>query len=102
MKGKIDDFGTGWFGLQLGIKESEIDDLIRALEALRESRSHFHLRSSFEEESGIGDIEIHWMDESEKGNLILDTSPPIHPQERTAEQDSDGNAEKPPGVERES
>jgi hypothetical protein len=75
MRGKLDNFKTGWVGLSIGIKNSEIDDLIHSLQALKQSRSHFHLRSSFDGSSGIADIEFFSLDENESDNLILDSSP---------------------------
>lgn len=93
MKGEIEDFGTGWFGLRLGIKESEIDQLIAALTDLRSSRSHFHIRSSFEGKPGIGDIELYWTTEEGHQNLEVDSSAPVDPNERRAEPGAGGNAD---------
>ena len=74
MKGDIDTFPSGWIGLSIGIKNSEIDRLIESIQELRTSRSHFHLRSEFKEDSGIGDIEIYILEDSESDNLVIDTS----------------------------
>jgi len=75
MKVEIEDFNTGWFGLVIGIKNSEIDQLINALKKMKESNGHFHLRSDYEGSGGVGDIEFYSQDEKEKNNMELDASP---------------------------
>ncbi len=78
MKIEIENFNTGWYGLQLGIKENEIDSLIDCLEMLR-TQSHFHLRSDFEGHGGIGDVEIYLQSDEIDNNISLDSSAPIPP-----------------------
>ena len=79
MKGSIENYRTGWAGVAIGIKNSEIDSLIACLEDLRITRSHFHFRSSFEGESGIADVELFLLDEDVNDNLTLDASQPHFP-----------------------
>ena len=74
MKADLEDFETGWYGLTLGLKESEIDELVKTLTQLKEYKTHFHLRSAFEGEGGIGDIEIYYQDDSASNNLTLEPS----------------------------
>ena len=79
MKGAIDTFPSGWIGLSIGIKTSEIDRLIESIQELRISHSHFHLRSEFNGDPGIGDIEIYLLEDSESDNLTIDSSKSIYP-----------------------
>jgi hypothetical protein len=76
MKVEIEDFKTGWYGINLGLKTSQIDDLIKGLESLKKTKSHFHYRSDFSGEGGVGDIEFYWADDNEKDNMKLDLSVP--------------------------
>jgi hypothetical protein len=78
MKVEIEDFNTGWFGLVIGIKNSEIDQLINTLKEMKESNGHFHLRSDYDGSGGVGDIEFYSQDEKEKNNMELDYSPAIY------------------------
>jgi hypothetical protein len=79
MKGDIENFQSGWSGIRIGIKNSEIDDLIASIETLRTTDSHFHLRSDFNGDSGIGDIEIYHMEDNESDNLVIDSSKATYP-----------------------
>jgi len=72
MKAELSHFESGWKGLSLGIKEAEIDSLISCLENLRDSREHFHCRSDFSGEPGVGDIEVYLLNENESGNLEIE------------------------------
>lgn len=56
----LEDFKTGWIGLQIGITDAEIPVLIERLLDLQRSRSHFHLRSDFTGSGGVGDVEFYW------------------------------------------
>jgi hypothetical protein len=80
MKAQIEDFETGWFGIKMGIKNSEIDAIIESLQNLKQNaNSHFHFRSEYSGKGGIGDIEIYIEEESVNDNLMLDPSYPIEP-----------------------
>ena len=59
MKADIEDFKTGWYGITLGLNDAEIDQLINTLVALKKEKTHFHFRSEFKGEGGIGDIELY-------------------------------------------
>ncbi len=72
MNAIIEDFKTGWYGIELGLKLKEIDDLIERLEYLKKTRSHFHYRSDFVGEKGIADISFAVMDDSFKDNMKLE------------------------------
>lgn len=78
MKLDLEDFNTGWYGVQFGIKENEIDYFIECLKKLR-TQSHFHLRSDFDREGGIGDVEIYLQSDDTENNINLDLSPPLYP-----------------------
>ena len=50
----------GYVGISLGFKPEEIDGLIAMLLKLKSSPDqHFHLSSKYEEEEGVGDVEIY-------------------------------------------
>jgi hypothetical protein len=78
MRVEIENFNTGWFGLAIGIKNSEIDQLINALKEMKETNDHFHLRSDYEDSGGVADIEFYSQDEKEKNNMVLDASQAIY------------------------
>ena len=68
---KLEDYGTGWFGLQIALKTDEVDRLIESLNWLRKNKTeHFHFHSKFLEndKSGIGDVEISIMGLDEQDN----------------------------------
>ena len=74
MNADLEDFETGWFGLSVGLKEHEIDELIGALEDLKKYKTHFHFRSDFEGNGGIGDIEVYYEKEGVPNGLKLESS----------------------------
>ncbi len=83
MQTSLDDFKTGWYGITLGLKASEIDSLIENLLLLRENKSgHFHARSDFKGTGGIGDIELHLVPEESPDDMVFDYSSPIEPSKR--------------------
>ena len=71
MQADIEDFKTGWYGLTLGVKPEEIDNLIVALQDLKASKSHFHFRSNYEGTGGVGDIEFYYQTDDQNSNLLL-------------------------------
>lgn len=80
MKTTIEDFETGWFGISMGIKKSEIDILIEGLQSLKSNKTqHFHIVSNYEGQGGIGEIEVYVQDESSQDNTVIDLSPEISP-----------------------
>ncbi len=71
MYAELEDFKTGWYGIRISIREKEIDILIEQLKKLkREKNQHFHLSSTFEGESGVGDIEFS-MQEDGQDNMYV-------------------------------
>ncbi len=72
MKAKLSDFKTGWQGLSQELSTREIDQLILALGSIRNGSGHFHFRSSFRGEAGIGDIEISCSGQSQCHDLELE------------------------------
>lgn len=76
MRLELEDFKTGWFGLHIGLRPSEIDKMIGSLQYLRDSdveHRHFHISpSNFEGPTpAIGDIEFFVLPEDETGNATL-------------------------------
>ncbi len=78
MRAKIEDFKTGWFGLTIGVKNSEVDLLIDALKKIKYSQGHFHMRSDYNGSVGVADIEFYAQNENEPNNMELDSSPAIN------------------------
>lgn len=72
MQAKLEDFATGWFGLEVGLSDQDIALLIDKLNALRSSKGHFHARSDFSGTPGIGDIEFYWVESSADSNLVIE------------------------------
>jgi len=79
MEVKIEDFKTGWYGITVGLKDDQIDKIINALKLLKKSKDHFHFRSNYVGEGGVGDIEFFWMENSSRDNMEIDDSPAIEP-----------------------
>lgn len=70
----IENFKTGWFGLFVGLKEKDIDQLILNLNWLKENKkvktkNHFHIRSNYEGNGGIGDVEFYLEDDTVSDNM---------------------------------
>jgi hypothetical protein len=74
MKADLDDFRTGWYGAFLGLKSTEIDKLIHALQELKRYKTHFHFRSNYEGNGGIGDIEIYYQEDDQPNNMEIEAS----------------------------
>ena len=72
MQAKLEHFTTGWFGLEIGLSDQDIAILIDRLNALRESKRHFHARSDFSGTPGIGDIEFYWVENGSGSNLVIE------------------------------
>ena len=79
MKAELSDFKTGWHGLSLELSINEIDQLIKALGSIKNGSGHFHFRSSFRGEAGLGDIEISCSGQSQCHDLVLDQTPEVSP-----------------------
>ena len=72
MQAKLVDFATGWFGLEIGLSDRDIAQLIEKLTSLRSSKGHFHARSDFSGPPGVGDIEFYWVDSAADSSLVLE------------------------------
>ena len=74
MKADIEDFKTGWFGVSLQLRDSDIDELMIYLNRLKADGSyHFHLFKNEESTKcpGIADFEISFQSEDEADNLAI-------------------------------
>ncbi len=73
MKLKLNDFGTGWISIELGVKTKEIDILIgRLLELKSSACDHFVIaNSSSDQSAGVENVEIYLDDSNEKGNMQI-------------------------------
>ncbi len=70
---EIEDFNTGWFGLKIGLKLEDIDNLIKRLELLKQSaEKHFHIFSDYEGHGGVGDIELYVQGNDQADNVTLE------------------------------
>jgi hypothetical protein len=68
----MEDFGTGWCKIEIGIREDEIDTLIKLLGMLKKDTSqHFHAASHFREDGGIADIEFYIETREDTDNMQL-------------------------------
>jgi len=70
---EIEDFKTGWFGIGIGLKSDEIDQLIELLKMIKaDPEQHFHISSpDYTGDGGVGDIEIYIQNESQKDNVTF-------------------------------
>ena len=72
MRGKIEDWKSGWYGISLGLSVPEIDRLVVLLTKLRDdSEQHFHISSDCSGNGGLGDIEIYVTEAGVPSNLKL-------------------------------
>jgi hypothetical protein len=70
---EIEDFMTGWFGLTIGLKPEDIENLIKRLELLRQdAERHFHIFSDCEGPGGVGDIEFYVQGSDQADNVTLE------------------------------
>jgi len=61
---EIEDFKTGWYGINISIRKNEIDILIDQLNQLKKDKQqHFHISNDYEGEGGVGDIEFNIQDD---------------------------------------
>ncbi|MCI5227695.1 MAG: hypothetical protein D3918_13810 [Candidatus Electrothrix sp. AX2] len=59
MHAEIEDFKTGWYGINISIRKHEIDVLIKQLKQLKQNKQqHFHISSDYEGDGGLGDVEF--------------------------------------------
>lgn len=76
-----EDFDSGWTDIILGLRPEEIDRFIAMLDMLKmEPDQHFHLSSTFEDESRVSGIEISVQGVDEQDNAAI-SSQAMTPQE---------------------
>ena len=74
MRSSIENFGTGWYGIHIGLDCADIDILIELLQALKKDKDfHFHMFSTaFDvDPTGIADIQFARKDASEGSNMEI-------------------------------
>jgi hypothetical protein len=72
MRGELQDWKNGWYGLELGISLAEIDSLIELLQMIRNApEQHFHISSDYKGTGGLGDIEIFVLPAGQSHNMSL-------------------------------
>lgn len=72
MRGEIENWNNGWYGISLGLSLAEIDRLIELFSMLRaDPAQHFHMSSDYSGDGGIGDIELYVAEVGASGNLQL-------------------------------
>lgn len=71
MLAEMEDFGSGWYEISIGIKKEEVQSLIDHLKELqKDDTQHFHLSSDFSGDGVVVDIEVYVNQEGED-NLLL-------------------------------
>lgn len=71
MNVSIEDSKTGWFGIQVGLTDSDSELLIKRLQQLQQKHGHFHFRrDEFAPTSGVADVELYWTDD-EHTNMVI-------------------------------
>ena len=59
MRGEIENWNNGWYGVRLEVSVAEIDRLIGLLTNMRnDPEQHFHMTSDYAGSGGLGDIEV--------------------------------------------
>lgn len=75
MRVDIEDFKTGWFGLGIGLRPSEIPYLIDVLTRLQDTtaeRPHFHIVSKCDGPTpAVADIEFYILPDEQADNAQL-------------------------------
>ena len=72
MRGDIENWNNGWFGVSLGLSATEIDRLIELLTMIRaDPEQHFHISSDYSGSGGLGDIEVYVAEAGGTSNLQL-------------------------------
>ena len=72
MRVDIEDWKNGWLGIDIGIRQDEINrliDLLRVLE--RKPDQHFHISSDYEGTGGIGNIRVSVLPTDVDSNMHL-------------------------------
>ena len=70
MHAELERWASGWQGLRLSLRPSEIGRLIELLHMLQQDpEQHFHISSKYEGAAGLGDIEISVAGPNEPDNM---------------------------------
>jgi len=80
MYAEIEKWKQGWLGLNLGLRNDEIDYLISMLNEIKnDNDQHFHISSDCKGKPGLGGIQIYVKTEEEEDNMYF-TSLAIAPE----------------------
>ena len=72
MRGEIENWNNGWYGVSLGLSIAEIDRLIELLTNIRnDPEQHFHISSDYVGSGGLGDIEVSIAEASSISNMSV-------------------------------
>ncbi|CAD1786710.1 hypothetical protein XSP_000352 [Xanthomonas euroxanthea] len=72
MRGEIDDWNNGWYGITLALSPAEIDCMIGLLTRLRDDpEQHFHISSNYSDAGGLGDIEVYVSEADVASNMHI-------------------------------
>ena len=76
MNVNIEDFKTGWFGINVSLNSEDIDSLVEQLKRLKQQPNHhFHVYSTaFDiQASGVADIQFNYEPEYEReSNMAIE------------------------------
>lgn len=76
----LDDWKNGWFGVDVALVPSEIDELIDLLRMLKEDpEQHFHLSSKYAGSGGVGQVTF-FVETAIDESAVL-SGPALHPGE---------------------
>jgi hypothetical protein len=74
----LDDWKNGWFGVDVALAPSEIDELIDRLRLLQEDPAqHFHLSSKYAGSGGVGQVTFSVETAMEESAVF--SGPALHP-----------------------
>ena len=69
---ELEDFKTGWYGINISLRNDEIDVIIeRLIKLKKDSNQHFHISSDYEGDGGVGDIEINVKENGQDNMSII-------------------------------
>ncbi len=72
MRGEIENWNNGWYGVRLELSVAEIDRLIGLLTNIRNApEQHFHMSSDYAGSGGLGDIEVSVSETNSIGNMSV-------------------------------
>ncbi|WP_349793169.1 hypothetical protein ABQY74_001920 [Xanthomonas sp. WHRI 7064] len=72
MRGEIEDWKNGWYGVTLGVSVTGIDRMIGLLTRLRDDPDqHFHVSSDYSGSGGLGDIEVYVAEADATSNMQI-------------------------------